>query len=78
MTVTLKKWGNSLAARIPKSVAAQIDVQDGQQLELNVRGESIVLRPLRKEYKLSDLLKGVTKKNRHKETDWGPSKGQEV
>ena len=37
----------------------------------------IVLRPTRRKYELSELVSGITPKNRHRETDWGGPQGQE-
>ncbi len=31
-----------------------------------------------KKYNLEELVKGITKKNRYKETDWGSPVGNEV
>jgi antitoxin MazE len=78
MTAIVQKWGNSLAVRLPKAVADQIEVGEGQEVEMCVDGNSLVLRSARKNYKLSELLKGVTARNLHSETDWGKSKGKEI
>jgi antitoxin component of MazEF toxin-antitoxin module len=41
----------------------------------------IVLTPVREavpKYRLADLLKKVTKKNIHRETNWGRRRGKEI
>lgn len=46
-----------------------------------VRKSGSVARAARKKsprYRLEDLLKQVTKRNRHPEIDWGPPVGREV
>ncbi|MDO8493413.1 MAG: AbrB/MazE/SpoVT family DNA-binding domain-containing protein [bacterium] len=64
---TVQKWGNSLAVRIPKDVAERYQLSVGKPLELIQRGDEIILRPTRlKIPSLAELVKGITKKNRHK------------
>jgi len=55
MRVTLSKWGNSLAFRVPKDVAELAGFEEGQALELTLDGQSIVLS--KKRYDLSEMLK---------------------
>jgi antitoxin MazE len=75
---TLAKWGNSLAVRIPQSIARQARLNEGDCLALALqRDGSIVLRSTRPKYELSELVSGITAKNRHHETPWGPAKGKE-
>jgi antitoxin component of MazEF toxin-antitoxin module len=33
--------------------------------------------PSRKKYELTELVAGITRKNRHQETDWGYPQGEE-
>ena len=75
---TVSKWGNSLAVRIPQAIAKQARLNEGDCLALALhRDGSIVLRSTRPKYELSELVSGITPKNRHQETQWGPPKGQE-
>lgn len=78
MTATIQKWGNSLALRLPKSVAQQIKVSVGQPVELKVEAEALVVTRTRKRPTLDELLAGVTSENIYAETDWGPPRGKEV
>jgi antitoxin MazE len=46
MTIqTLKRWGNSLAVRIPASVAAKLALAEGQEIELDVEDGTLTVRP---------------------------------
>ncbi len=75
---TLSKWGNSLAIRIPSALLKEASLSEGDSLALDLDSNgSIVLRPRRKRYELSQLVSQITPKNRHKETDWGPPQGEE-
>lgn len=58
MNMTIKKWGNSLATRIPKAVVESIDLQLDQQVTIEAVNGKIVITPIRKkkEYQLDDLL----------------------
>lgn len=83
MIVQFRKWGNSLAVRIPKSVADAIGASDGKRVELTVRNGALVLQPLAKpkrkpRYSLDELLAGMTRDNVPRETAWGPPRGNEV
>ncbi len=68
MKTVLQKWGNSLALRIPKTVATEIDVGAGQAVDVQVsRGRILVAPVTTKRYELSDLISEMTAKNRRAE-----------
>jgi antitoxin MazE len=75
---TVSKWGNSLAVRIPQAIAKQASLSEGDCVALHLDADgAIVLRPSRRKYELSELVAGITTKNRHRETDWGKPQGKE-
>jgi antitoxin MazE len=79
MRVTLKKWGNSASVRIPAAlmVAAKLQLDD----VVDVREEDglIIIEPVRQtRYDLAKLLAGVTPRNLHTGTDFGPPVGKEI
>ena len=79
MNTTVQKWGNSLAVRIPQSVAKDIRLHQGSIVDVALVAGKIVVKPRRQQrYALAQLLRGVTKRNRHAELDWGRQAGQEV
>ena len=72
------KWGNSLAVRIPQAIAREARLAEGDRLSLDLAGDgSIVLRTSRRKYSLNQLVAGITKRNRHSETNWGAPQGKE-
>jgi antitoxin MazE len=72
------KWGNSLAVRLPKVIARQAGVSEGDQVSVSVATDgSIVLRGVRRKYSLQELVSGITPRNRRRETDWGGPAGGE-
>ena len=72
----IAKWGNSLALRLPRHVAADAKLREGTQVVLRVEGGSLVVRPSRPKYKLSELLADHNPA-KTKEYDWGERKGEE-
>lgn len=78
MTVVVAKWGNSLAIRIPKSVAEQAHVTEGIAIDFSVEGNSIIITPQkRRKYTLDELLEGMTPENFHSEFETGNAVGNE-
>jgi antitoxin MazE len=78
MTATIQKWGNSLALRIPKAVAKQIQIQEGDPVFLKVGTAGLTVKAVPKRLDLDDLLNKVTPENVHPESDWGEDRGREV
>jgi antitoxin MazE len=79
MRVTVKKWGNSAAVRLPASVmqATQLELDEVVEVRED-RGRIVIERVRPKKYVLSELLRGITSKNRHREVDFGPAVGGEI
>ena len=78
MTTQIAKWGNSLGLRLPKSVAQEAKLDEGDKVEVSVRNGAIMIRPSRPAYALDDLVSKITAKNRHGESDWGAARGGEA
>ena len=79
MNTTVQKWGNSLAVRIPRSVAQDVHLHQGSVVDIVLVAGKIVVKPRRRQrYTLAQLLQGVTKRTRHAELDWGGRVGQEA
>ena len=79
MTTTIQRWGNSLALRIPKSFAKDVHLESGAVVNLSIAHGRLVIEPSRRnKYTLSQLLKNVSKKQRHPEWDMGGPVGKEV
>jgi antitoxin MazE len=79
MKTTIRKWGNSLGLRIPKTLAEDAGVREGMSVELSVDDGKLVVMPVkRKRYNLNSLLRRVTRENLHAELDFGPAMGKEA
>jgi antitoxin MazE len=75
----VRTWGNSLAVRIPKVMAAEVGVSEDSSVDLTVEDGTIVIRPAAHyREKLVSLLAHVTPENLHDEVDWGRPRGREA
>jgi antitoxin MazE len=56
--LVIKKWGNSLAARIPKVIADMVQLEKDQTVTIEAKDGRIVITPIqdKKEYTLDELL----------------------
>jgi antitoxin MazE len=79
MKTKIQRWGNSLAVRIPKTLAQETALDEGDEVDVRADEDRIVVeRPQPKSYRLSDLLAGITKSNRHDAVESGPPQGREA
>ncbi|MES2212670.1 MAG: AbrB/MazE/SpoVT family DNA-binding domain-containing protein [Pseudomonadota bacterium] len=79
MRVTIKKWGNSAAVRIPASVMQAAHLQLDEDVEVREEDGRIVIEPVRPAlYDLSLLLDGIIADNMHTEVDFGAPAGKEL
>jgi antitoxin MazE len=77
-TTQVSKWGNSLGLRLPKSVAREAQLDEGDTVDIAVDNGTIVIRPSRPRYSLDELVGRINTRNRHRESDWGAPLGHEV
>lgn len=59
----IKKWGNSLAIRIPKREAEQLDLQEDKEVEVKKEDGKLVLEP--KQDKLREVVEQIDEDNLH-------------
>ncbi len=79
MQIKIKKWGNSLALRIPKLMASDAKLKLDRWVELSVKKGSIIITPIdEKKYSLKTLLEGITEDNLHGAYDTGKPVGKEA
>ena len=79
MQTRIRKWGNSLGLRIPRSFAAEAHVEEGSTVDLSVEDGRLLVRPLRaRKYTLSRLLREVNARNVHGEVATGEARGREA
>ena len=77
-TTQIAKWSNSLGLRLPKAVAREARMDEGDIVDVSVENGAVVIRASRPTYSLEQLVAGITARNRHDESDWGTPVGREV
>ena len=78
METRIGKWGNSLALRIPRTLAAQLGLSLNSAVELASVEDKLVVTPVKSpDSELDMLLSGITDSNLHGEIDTGPAVGRE-
>jgi antitoxin MazE len=79
MRAQIGKWGNSLALRIPSSLAQEAALQEGSPVNVSIDGGRVVVTPVVAEpvVDLEQLVAGITPENRHEEYDFGKAVGNE-
>jgi len=79
MQTRVQKWGNSLGLRIPRSLAAEAQVEEGTTVDLSVEDGRLLVRPLRvRKYSLNALFRKVSRRNLHGEVTTGKAVGREA
>lgn len=79
MQTKIQKWGNSLGLRIPRSFAAEAQVEEGATVDLSVEDGHLLVRPLRvRKYALRVLLRKISPRNLHREVSTGRAVGREA
>jgi antitoxin MazE len=77
MKARMVKWGNSLAVRIPKPMAEEARLKEGDLLEIEAEEGHIDLRKATKVPSLAKLVAEITPENRYQEVSTGPETGKE-
>ena len=72
------KWGNSLAVRIPKPVAEEARLKEGDALEISVAEGRVELRRAGRLPSLGTLVSQITPENRYAEVTTGAEVGKEA
>ena len=70
------QWGTSLAIRIPKPLAEELELQAGTTVELSAEDGRLTVA--RKELDIEDMIARIRPENRHEEWDLGPPQGGEI
>lgn len=79
MQTSVKKWGNSLAIRVPQAIASQINITEGSKIKLILKNNIIEIIPTEsKKYNLKNLLSTITNENHHLEISTDSPIGKEI
>ena len=75
--VQVTKWGNSLGVRVPRDVAARIGLTEGSRVDIEARGDHLVITKSNRRFTLEALLEGMTPDRQHPSLD-DPPRGTEL
>ena len=78
MKTKIKKWGNSLALRIPKALAEDSHLYIGSTVDVSVQNDSLVVKSIDEKYTLENLVSKISKENVHNEVETYKSMGKEI
>lgn len=82
MATTIQKWGNSLGLRIPRSIAEQVELQDGSEVEFDTSNGVLTIRPKRRRRRSKSSLDERLMKHKgphpHRYLDSDPRVGREI
>lgn len=81
MITKIQKWGNSQGLRFPKEILKKVHISIGDEVEISVKQDEIVIKPatqIRGKYKLKDLVAKIPAKYKPREEDWGKPAGKEI
>jgi len=79
MISRIQKWGNSLAVRIPKVFADEINLVENASIRMMLKDGALVITPNDElQWNLEKLLAGVTEENIHGEWETGGPTGKEI
>jgi antitoxin MazE len=81
MQVRIAKWGNSLAVRLPKAIAEDLGLTEGQAVDVAIDKGAVRLKPSSAQVRLSDLIAEAKRLGpaAHPEiVRWGEDVGAEI
>src|SRR5438128_202536 len=81
MKTRAQKWGNSLAVRIPRSLAHDAHIASGSAVELTASNGKLIIaavKPAKKSVRLESLVRAISKRNLHGEIASGRARGREA
>lgn len=79
METTIRKWGNSLAVRVPRSIAQKLALKAGSAVAMRQEKKTIIIQAAPKTRKsLKELIAMIRPENIHEEIDWGKPVGKEI
>ena len=79
METTIRKWGNSLAVRLPRNMAQKLALKAGSVVKMSEAKKMIVIQSAPKAHKsLKELVAMIRPEHVHQEVMWDKPCGKEV
>lgn len=68
MQTSIKKWGNSLAVRIPSNISKTLNLKEESIIDINLKDNKIILE---KKQDLVSLCQNIDESNLNIDSQWG-------
>ena len=78
MQAHIQRWNNTLTIALPESIANQVALTEGMDVDIQVIEGKLVITPTVQQYRLDDLLSQITSDNLHGEIETGDAVGNEI
>ena len=70
MNTKIRKWGNSMGIRIPKTLMEKANLSANSEVEIECKNQKIIIFSKKTPLQLKDLLSQITKNNLHSEDSY--------
>ena len=80
MITKVQRWGNSQGVRIPKKFLDNTHIKVGEEVEIVIRNEKIIIESTNKihgKYSISELVNKIPSDYKTSEEEWGNAVGKE-
>ena len=67
MSTKIRKWGNSMGIRLPKTLMEKVNLSVNSEVEIECKNQKIIIFSKKTPIQLKDLLSQITKNNLHSE-----------
>ena len=79
MTTTIQKWGNSQGVRLPKVILEDLDMKEGEEVEISTQNNTIIIkRSTKKRKTIQELFANYEGDYKPEDIDWGKPVGGEI
>jgi len=79
MTTTIQKWGNSQGIRLPKVILEDLDMKEGEEVEISTQNNTIIIkRSTKKRKTIQELFANYEGDYKQEDIDWGKPAGGEI
>ena len=78
MIATIQKWGNSQGIRLPKVLLDDLNICEGNEVEILRQGNVIIIKSAQRRQTIQELFAGYDDDYTPEEIDWGKPAGSET
>ena len=83
MGISIQKWGNSHAFRIPKNIINEADIKENDVFEMSVKNGNIIIEKVfgkrpKPSITIEELFEGFSGEVEKIDIDWGEPQGDEL